>query len=102
MSTNDTTEPQLSRRALGISALGVAGILAAMNEASAAGGDMTAEEKANVATVRAHFKDWAKTGIDPEALAAPIADECFITFNPGPPMPLTTHKASSCRGSSVQ
>ena len=55
--------------------------------------DLTAEEKANTATIATFFKSWGGIAPDAMKLTAPIADECYVTVNPGPPAPLTTRAA---------
>lgn len=88
----------LTRRAafasvgLGAAALGMmSGMKGA--QAHAANRNLTAEEKANTAAVEAFFKAWGGIAPDAVKLTAPIAEECYVTVNPGPPTPITTRAA---------
>lgn len=97
MSKNTHQEPHdPARRAafaslgLGAAALGLASI-SGVNSAEAA--QMTAEEKSNAAAVAAFFKSWGGIAPDAVKLTAPVADECYVTVNPGPPAPITARTA---------
>ena len=76
---------------LGAAALGLASAVGGVKSAAAA--PMTAEEQANTATIATFFKSWGGIAPDAMKLTAPIADECYVTVNPGPPAPLTTRAA---------
>ncbi|MBY0508509.1 MAG: nuclear transport factor 2 family protein [Rhodospirillaceae bacterium] len=76
---------------LGAAALGLA---AGMKDAAAHGDKkMSAEEKANAEAVAAFFKSWGGIAPDAMKLTAPIADECYVTVNPGPKDPITSRAA---------
>ena len=84
----------LSRRnafvsAAGLSALAVGFVGTRTAQAAA----MTAAEKANVEVVNAFMKAWGGTAPDVAKLASYVAEECFVTLNPGPPAPITTRAA---------
>jgi limonene-1,2-epoxide hydrolase len=77
---------------LGAAALGLA---AGMKDAQAHAADkkMSAEEKANAQAVETFFKSWGGIAPDAVKLTAPIADECYVTVNPGPKDPITSRTA---------
>ena len=94
---SDTTQQEtqeISRRTafaslgLGAAALGLVSAAGGIKGAEAA--QMTAEEKANAQAVATFFKSWGGVAPDAVKLTAPIADECYVTVNPGPPAPITS------------
>ena len=98
MSDNTQQETQeISRRTafaslgLGAAALGLVSAAGGIKGAEAA--QMTAEEKANAQAVATFFKSWGGVAPDAVKLTAPIADECYVTVNPGPPAPITSRTA---------
>lgn len=90
----DNSQPGLSRR----TAFGAFGTLGAVGFAAAFGrkanaAEMTAEEKANVKIIRDYMEVWRGPNLDLNALVSVVADDCFITINPGPPEVLTSRAA---------
>lgn len=92
----ETSHEMTRRTAFASLGLGAAalGLVAGMKDAHAHGDKkMSAEEKANTEAVAAFFKSWGGIGPDAMKLTAPIADDCYVTVNPGPKDPITTRAA---------
>lgn len=70
-------------------------LMAETNSAHAHAADrkMSTEERANADAVAAFFKSWGGIAPDAVKLTAPIADECYVTVNPGPKDPITSRAA---------
>jgi limonene-1,2-epoxide hydrolase len=87
----------LSRRtAFGaLGALGGAAGFASMFARTASAAEMTAEEKANVKMIKDYMEVWRGPNLTLDGLVADIAEDCFVTINPGPPEVLTSRAAVS-------
>jgi limonene-1,2-epoxide hydrolase len=72
----------------------VAGIAAAAGLSGTANAAPSAEESANVQLVTAFMKAWGPQTPDPAKLASYLAEQCFVTLNPGPPAPIASRAAA--------